>query len=281
MQSVLIFGFFALLVWMVIAFGIEPALALATLVSGVVWLAYRLIKGKIEKDAHLPSTVEYARSFFPIFLIVLLLRAFLVEPFRIPSGSMMPTLLVGDFILVNKFAYGIRLPVSKTKMVELGEPARGDIVVFRWPENPRLDYIKRVVGLPGDRISYRKKTLLINGEPARIDVVGPYQPVGSGMRALGSIEGREKLGSLEHSVLVNPMAPDFSPSCRFMANQEVTVPEGHFLMVGDNRDDSNDGRCWGFVPEANLVGKAFFIWMSWDWQRSGFLAFSRLGNIGD
>jgi signal peptidase I len=100
------------------------------------------------------------------------------------------------------------------------------------------------------------------------------------MRALGSIEGREQLGEVAHSVLVNPLAPDYSPACRFMANQEVTVPEGHFLMVGDNRDDSNDGRCWGFVPEENLVGKAFFIWMSWDWQRSGFLAFSRIGTIG-
>lgn len=278
MQSIIVFGFFALLVWVVIAFGIEPALALASLVTGLVWLAYRLIKGKLPDK--LPMTVEYARSFFPIFLIVLLLRAFLVEPFRIPSGSMMPTLLVGDFILVNKFTYGIRLPVTKTKLIPLGEPERGDIVVFRWPVNPRLDYIKRVVGLPGDRIRYRQKTLFLNDEPAPIEAVGQYQPEGSGMRALGSIEGRETLGQVEHSVLVNPLAPDFSPSCGFLANREVTVPEGHYLVVGDNRDDSNDGRCWGFVPEENLVGKAFFIWMSWDWERSGFLAFSRIGPIG-
>ena len=278
MQSALVFGFFALLVWVVVAFGIEPALALASLVTGVVWLAYRLAKGKTQDK--LPTTVEYARSFFPIFLIVLLLRAFLVEPFRIPSGSMMPTLLVGDFILVNKFTYGLRLPVTKTKLIELGQPERGDIVVFRWPVNPRLDYIKRVVGLPGDRISYRQKTLFINGQPVPIEPVGQYRPEGSGMRALGSIEGREQLGDEPHPVLVNPLAPDFSPSCRFMANREVEVPAGQFLMVGDNRDDSNDGRCWGFVPEENLVGKAFFIWMSWDWQRSGFLAFSRIGTIG-
>lgn len=278
MQSALVFGFFALLVWVVVAFGIEPALALASLVTGVVWLAYRLAKGKTQDK--LPTTVEYARSFFPIFLIVLLLRAFLVEPFRIPSGSMMPTLLVGDFILVNKFTYGLRLPVTKTKLIELGQPERGDIVVFRWPVNPRLDYIKRVVGLPGDRVGYRQKTLFINGEPVPIEPVGQYRPEGSGMRALGSIEGREQLGNEPHPVLVNPLAPDFSPSCRFMANREVEVPEGQFLMVGDNRDDSNDGRCWGFVPEENLVGKAFFIWMSWDWQRSGFLAFRRIGPIG-
>ena len=279
MQSALVIAFFGLLVWVVFTFGIEPALALASVVSGVVWLTYRLIKGK--SDAHLPTTVEYARSFFPIFLIVLLLRAFLVEPFRIPSGSMMPTLLVGDFILVNKFTYGIRMPVTKTKLIELDEPARGDIVVFRWPQNTRLDYIKRVVGLPGDRIAYREKTLFINGEPAPIRVVGPYQPEGSGMRALGSIEGRERLGEVEHSILINPMTSDFGPTCGFLGYREVTIPEGNYLMVGDNRDDSNDGRCWGFVPEENLVGKAFFIWLSWDWQRSGFLAFSRLGPIGD
>jgi signal peptidase I len=279
MQTILIFVFFALLVWVVIAFGIEPALALATVVSGVVWLAYRLIKGKTE--GKLPTTVEYARSFFPIFLIVLLLRAFLVEPFRIPSGSMMPTLLVGDFILVNKFAYGIRMPVTKTKLIAVGEPERGDIVVFRWPVNPRLDYIKRVVGLPGDRIRYQNKTLFINGQPMPIEPISQYQPEGSGMRALGSVVGRERLGDVEHAVLVNPMAPDFSPSCGFLGYQEVSVPDGHFLMVGDNRDDSNDGRCWGFVPEENLVGKAFFVWLSWDWKRSGFLAPGRIGPIGD
>lgn len=279
MQTTLILAFFAFLVWVVMAFGIEPALALAAVVSGVVWLAYRLVKGHVDKD-ELPTTVEYARSFFPIFLVVLLLRAFLVEPFRIPSGSMMPTLLVGDFILVNKFAYGIRMPVTKTKLVEIGEPERGDIVVFRWPLNTRLDYIKRVVGLPGDRVRYQNKTLFINDEAAPIEAVGPYQPEGSGMRALGSVEGRERLGSVEHSILVNPMAADFNPSCTFLGYREVTVPEGHYLMVGDNRDDSNDGRCWGFVPEENLVGKAFFVWLSWDWQRPGFLAPSRIGTIG-
>jgi len=279
MQTTLILAFFALLIWVVMTFGIEPALALASVVSGTVWLLYRLIKGKSQDK--LPTTVEYARSFFPIFLIVLLLRAFLVEPFRIPSGSMMPTLLVGDFILVNKFTYGLRLPVTKTKLIALGEPERGDIVVFRWPVNPRLDYIKRVVGLPGDRVRYQNKTLFINGQPAPIEPIGQYRPEGSGMRALGSVEGRETLGDREHSVLVNPLAPDFNPSCDFLGYREVSVPEGHYLMVGDNRDDSNDGRCWGFVPEENLVGKAFFVWLSWDWQRTGFLGLSRIGSIAD
>ena len=281
MQTTLILAFFALLVWVVMAFGIEPALALASLVSGVVWLGWRLAKGKGKGGDKLPTTVEYARSFFPIFLIVLLLRAFLVEPFRIPSGSMMPTLLVGDFILVNKFAYGIRMPVTKTKLIEIGAPERGDIVVFRWPVNPRLDYIKRVVGVPGDRIRYQGKRLFLNGEPVPVEVVGQYQPEGSGMRALGSVEGREKLGDVSHSVLINPLAADFNPACGFLGYREVTVPDGHYLMVGDNRDDSNDGRCWGFVPEENLVGKAFFVWLSWDWQRPGFIAFSRIGPIGN
>jgi len=279
MQTILVFAFFALLVWVVMTVGIEPALALASIVSGLVWLTYRLVKGKTEEKP--PIAVEYSRSFFPIFLVVLLLRAFLVEPFRIPSGSMMPTLLVGDFILVNKYTYGIRLPVTKTKLIDMEDPERGDIVVFRWPVNPRLDYIKRVVGLPGDRIRYKDKTLIINGQPVPIAPVGQYRPVGSGMRALGSVRGREQLGEIEHAVLIKPQAPDFGPGCGFLGQREVRVPDGQYLMVGDNRDDSNDGRCWGFVPEENLVGKAFFVWFSWDWKRPGFLAVSRIGAIAD
>jgi len=278
MHSIILFGFFGLLIWIIFQFGIESALAVGTLISGIVWLIYRLVKGKQEKDAVLPHYVEYARSFFPIFLIVLLLRAFLAEPFRIPSGSMMPSLLVGDFILVNKFTYGIRMPITKTKVIDVNEPERGDVVVFRWPVNPRLDYIKRLVALPGDKVRYQNKTLFINGEAMKIEPIGQYSPIGSGMRALGSFEGREDLMGVEHSVLVNPLAPDFSPSCTFMGYQEVEVPKGHYLMVGDNRDDSNDGRCWGFVPEANLVGKAFFVWFSLDWERPGFIAWDRIGN---
>jgi len=280
MSTMIVIAFFGALAWIIFQFGIEPALAAGTVISGVTWLIYRLIKGK-KKVSELPLPIEYARSFFPIFLVVLLLRAFLAEPFRIPSGSMMPTLLVGDFILVNKFTYGLRMPVTKTKFMPLNEPERGDIVVFRWPVNPKLDYIKRLVGLPGDRVAYRNKTLFVNGEPVPVVPVGAYTPVGSGARALGSIEGEENLGGVVHPVLVNPLAPDFSPSCTFLANREAVVPEGHYLMVGDNRDDSNDGRCWGFVPEENLVGKAFFIWFSFDWKRSGFIAWDRIGRVVD
>jgi signal peptidase I len=283
MQSVYLVGFFGVLVWVIFQFGIEPALALGALISGVVWLGYRLIKGKTDKSGPIPIYLEYAKSFFPIFLAVLLLRAFLVEPFRIPSGSMMPTLLVGDFILVNKFTYGIRLPVVKDKIIDINEPKRGDVVVFRYPLNPRVDYIKRVIGLPGDKIRYQNKTLFINGKPMPITATGPYTPVGSGMRALGSIEGTEDLDGVKHKVLINPLAPDFSPGCDFLrerqaGGRDMVVPKGHYLMMGDNRDDSNDGRCWGFVPEKNLIGKAFLIWFSFDWERPGLIAWKRIGD---
>ena len=280
MSSLILVGFFGLLVWIIFQLGIEPALAAGTLITGVVWLIYRLVKGRQERS-ELPDYAEYARSFFPIFLVVLLLRAFIAEPFRIPSGSMMPTLLVGDFILVNKFTYGLRMPVTKTKFMEVNEPERGDVVVFRWPVNPKLDYIKRLVGLPGDHIKYKDTTLYINGKPMQMKPVGPYEPVGSGARALGSFEAKEDLQGVDHSVLINPLSPDFSPSCTFMGYQEIVVPEGHYLMMGDNRDDSNDGRCWGFVPEENLVGKAFLIWFSLDWKRPGFIAWNRIGNLVD
>lgn len=280
MQMTVLLVVLAGLVWVIMTLGIEAALVLATALSGVVWLIDRLwLKRRREGKAVEPLVVEYARSFFPIFLIVLLLRSFVVEPFRIPSGSMMPTLLVGDFILVNKFAYGLRLPVTKTKVWGDDTPERGDVVVFRFPLNPQTDYIKRVVGLPGDRISYRNKTLYVNGEPMPIESVGAYQADGSGIRANGSIEGREQLGAINHAVLINPFVPDFSRNCTFLGHQEVSVPEGHYFAMGDNRDDSNDGRCWGFVPDENLVGKAFLIWLSWDWQRPGFMAWDRLGTL--
>lgn len=291
MQFTWLIIFLGLFVWIVSNFGIEAALAFASLASGVIWLLYRF--GVIYRDQReksfsdaddggpeLPVLVDYAKSFFPIFLFVLLLRGFVVEPFRIPSGSMMPTLLVGDFILVNKYTYGLRLPVTKTKIMEMEDPARGDVVVFRYPKDPSTDYIKRLVGLPGDRISYNGKTLSVNGKPMPLTTVGYYQPVGSGMRANGSIEVREMLEDVDHSILVNPRVPDFGPGCRGKVTQgETVVPEGSYFVMGDNRDDSNDSRCWDFVPEENLVGKAFLIWLSWDWKRSGFIDWGRSGNM--
>ncbi len=213
-----------------------------------------------------PVLVEYARSFFPIFLIVLLLRSFLVEPFRIPSGSMMPTLLIGDFILVNKFGYGIRLPVLNTKVIEIAAPKRGDIAVFRYPEDPSVPFIKRIVGLPGDRISYNDKTLYVNGAAIAQDEDGIYTGAGGGSMMTGASLRTEHLPGAEHDILVIPRR-------RSQVVQETVVPDGHYFALGDNRDNSKDSRYWGYVPDENLIGKAFMIWMNWDdgidWNRLG------------
>jgi signal peptidase I len=227
-----------------------------------------------------PVLVEYARSFFPVILIVLLLRSFIVEPFRIPSGSMMPTLLVGDFILVNKFSYGLRWPVLNSKFLALGEPQRGDVVVFRFPENESVDYIKRVVGIPGDQIYYRDKRVYVNGEPMHQVQLPPYLGEGAGKGQTGALRAVEDLDGVEHDILIDPRARDLPGGCNVLASGPVTVPDEAYFVMGDNRDNSNDGRCWGFVPEQNLVGKAFAIWMNWDGQRDGFpIAFNRLGNL--
>lgn len=223
-----------------------------------------------------PVLVEYARSFFPVILIVLLLRSFVVEPFRIPSGSMMPTLLVGDFILVNKFAYGLRWPVLNSKFLELGEPQRGDVVVFRFPRDESVDYIKRVIGVPGDQVYYRDKTVYVNGEPIAQVPLGNY--IDENGRPTGLLEAVETVDGDEHDILINPRTGDFPRACGVLAQGPVRVPEGMYFVMGDNRDNSNDGRCWGFVPEENLVGKAFAIWMSWDGRRDGFPI--NLGRIG-
>ena len=260
----------------------------ATLITGVVWAldaillapgrrkrASELIEQgesgdseKVQKALKVSPTVEYCKSFFPVILAVLLLRSFLVEPFRIPSGSMMPTLLVGDFILVNKFSYGLRLPVLDAKVVELGKPERGDVVVFRYPKDPAVDYIKRVVGLPGDRIGYFNKVLYINGEAIGQIPAGVYRGEGSGVSMSGASMRREQLGDVQHDILVMPRTPGFEG--------EFVIPEGEYFVMGDNRDNSNDSRFWGTVPEANLVGKAFRIWMNWD-SANGGVGFDRIG----
>ncbi len=214
------------------------------------------------------TLVEYCKSFFPVILAVLLLRSFLVEPFRIPSGSMMPTLLVGDFILVNKFAYGIRLPVVNTKIIEVGEPQRGDVVVFRYPKEPSVDYIKRVIGLPGDRIGYFNKVVYINGEPAGQVPGGVYSGKGSGVSMSGASRRREQLSDVQHDILVMPRTASLEG--------EYVVGEDEYFVMGDNRDNSNDSRFWGSVPESHLVGKAFSIWMTWDSANGG----ADLGRIG-
>ncbi|MCX7105445.1 MAG: signal peptidase [Pseudomonadota bacterium] len=245
----------------------------ASVITGIIWGSYLLIlksKGLTFDEKNEPILVEYARSFFPIVLIVLLLRSFIAEPFRIPSGSMMPTLLVGDFILVNKFTYGIRLPVINKKIIELSEPNRGDIVVFRYPKDPTVDYIKRIVGLPGDKVVYSNKKLTINDLPVQQTSLGSYQGLGQGEEMSGAEDLLENLTGVEHRILIR----NGTPTVEFV----YVVPEGNYFAMGDNRDNSNDSRYWGPVPEANLVGKAFFIWMSWDWQNKG-VGFDRIGTV--
>jgi len=245
-------------------------LTVATLVTGVFWLLDKLWLGP-QRRVGLPADtmdqpswfIDFCRSFFPVIGIVLLLRSFIVEPFRIPSGSMIPTLLVGDFILVNKFAYGLRDPAFHHKFWKNGEPQRGDITVFRWPVDPTKDFIKRIIGLPGDHIAYRDKTLYVNGAVAAREATGEFDTLAGPLYRY-----RENLEGVEHAILINPGRPteDF----------EFTVPEGQYFAMGDNRDGSDDSRRWGTVPEKNLVGRAFLIWMSWDGENTR-IAFSRIG----
>ncbi|BBT15600.1 signal peptidase I [Metapseudomonas otitidis] len=234
----------------------------------------------LEKLGKEPLLVEYGKSFFPVLAIVLVLRSFLVEPFQIPSGSMKPTLEVGDFILVNKFAYGIRLPVLDTKVIEVGDPQRGDVMVFRYPSDPNVNYIKRVIGLPGDRIAYSNdKRLTVNGQLVAETLVGD-EPGTLGSARLY----QEKLGEVEHMIRKEMRRNLMEPG------KEWVVPEGHYFMMGDNRDNSNDSRYWndpniprdllGMVPDRNIVGKAFAVWMSWpDPKLRSLPNFSRVGLI--
>ena len=255
-------------------------LVVLTGVSGAIWaidaIAFAPKRRRREKSEasgsalapqreQLPVLVDYARSFFPIFLIVLLLRSFLVEPFRIPSGSMMPTLLEGDFILVNKYLYGIRLPVLNTKVLPVAAPERGDVVVFRYPRDPSTPFIKRVVGLPGDRVRYSDKDLFINNEKVPVEDNGPFIGTLSAARYTGALLKTEDLETVEHHILHDPR--------RASQRVEMTIPEGHYFVLGDNRDNSRDSRFWGTVPDENLIGKAFMIWMFW----SGGPEISRIG----
>ncbi|NKF50950.1 signal peptidase I [Shewanella sp. WXL01] len=274
-------------------------LVLVTVISGLIWLVdviffapkrrenleiaqasgATLSEEEIDKITREPVVVETAHAIFPVIAFVMILRSFIYEPFQIPSGSMKPTLLVGDFILVEKFSYGLRDPIWRTKLVETGEPERGDTFVFKYPENPSIDYIKRVVGLPGDKVVYRNKQLWIKPacddsgncpEMQRVELTkvneGEFTQQGRPLVRL-----TEQLGDVEHDILINPAKPDYrqhfyqQPG---LSNTEFYVPEGHYFAVGDNRDNSTDSRFWGFVPEANLVGKAVAIWISFEFERT-------------
>jgi signal peptidase I len=262
-----------------------------TAFTGAVWLADRLVfsqqRGSDEPE---PWWIEYPKSFFPVLLVVFLLRSFLAEPFKIPSSSMRPTLEVGDYILVNKFAYGLRLPIVEKKIVPLGDPARGDVVVFRYPVNPSQDFIKRVIGIGGDLVEYRDKKLTVNGKPLPQRSDGSYSYL-EGLR----FETTERLietaqsdeGPVDYEIAVNPKAAPVYPqnvrpfpqrnNCEYNERGfACRVPPGHYLMMGDNRDNSDDSRYWGFVPDDHIRGKAFFIWFNWD-DISSF-AFNRVGS---
>jgi signal peptidase I len=311
----------AVILRMITAESLDFSLVLLTLsvATGLVWLIDHLVFRRRREAAAAaakpqpivlpePGTVDYARSFFPVAFIVLVVRAFIFEPFRIPSDSMMPTLLDGDFIVVNKYAYGLRWPVINSKFLDIGEPKRGDVVVFRYPPNPDVNYIKRLVGLPGDRVEVRDDRLIINGEPLEMRSLGRYT---DGCYVDLHL-AEEKLGEHTHRVLscrsqnglAGPyaLAPgDAPPVCdrkqfrrvytarvcretppeagRDLADfQFGVVPEGHYVMIGDNRDNSEDSRGWGLVPEQNLVGKATRIWFNFDLQRDQVVNWSRIGD---
>lgn len=255
-------------------------LVVASLLTGVIWaldvwlwkprrLSTAAAGGVAPENVREPVVVEYARSFFPVIFIVLLIRSFLFEPFRIPSDSMMPTLLDGDFIFVNKFSYGLRLPVLNTKVVSIGTPKRGDVIVFRLPSDPSTNYIKRLVGLPGDHVVVKDREVYVNDQLMPVKWNGTYQgPRNTGPQADAQI-GIEQLGDISHNVLAIPE--------RYSRDYDQVVPANHYFFMGDNRDNSRDSRYEevGFVPEGNLVGKAVRIWLNWDlpqapiWSRIG------------
>lgn len=243
-------------------------LVILSALTGIICLLDQFIwKKKRAPNQHPSKIIEYSRSFFPVFFIVLLLRSFLFEPFRIPSGSLEPTLLVGDFLAVNKFAYGLRLPVSETKILPIHNPKTGEIAVFRWPPDPSFDYIKRVIGVPGDHVEYHNKVLTINGKVMKQKFI-EYTIDESSGHAVSKYQ--ENLNGIKHDIYIRPDVE--------AVDIDVTVPEGQYFMMGDNRDDSADSRFFGFVPDENLRGKAFLVWMSWN-SKTDMIRWKKLGTI--
>ena len=243
-------------------------------------IAYFLIFlkfSKSEKYNHRPKLVQWSIELFPVLLLVFIFRGFIFEPFRVPSNSMMPTLLTGDFIVVNKFDYGFRLPITNTKLVEFSKPNRGDVIVFRYPnyeKNPGysgVDFIKRIVAIPGDNISYSDDQLVINDKAIEIKNIGPYIGVDSGKSMNNYKLVQEFIDTLPHEILINP-------NRRSKEIPKITIPEGHYFVMGDNRSHSSDSRFWGFVPEEYIIGRAIGIWMHWDWNYNT-MQFSRIGGF--
>jgi signal peptidase I len=232
---------------------------------------------KSEKYKHRPKVVQWSIELFPVLLLVFVFRGFIFEPFRVPSNSMMPTLLTGDFILVNKFDYGLRLPILNSKIVDFSKPERGDVIVFRYPNYEHsagysgVDFIKRVVALPGDTISYEKDHLAVNGETIEYRKIGSYKGVDSGKTMSGYRHVKELINKANHDILLHPLGHSREIS-------KTTVPEGHYFVMGDNRSHSSDSRFWGYVPEDFILGKAIGIWMHWDWNHNT-MQLSRIGGF--
>jgi signal peptidase I len=250
------------------------------IITGILWFADRLVWRKQRAPkAPRPIWLEYTAGFFPVIFAVFILRSFVAEPFSIPSGSMIPTLRVGDLILVNKFSYGVRLPIIHTKVMETGQPERGDVAVFRYPLDEKVDYIKRVIGLPGDVVRYENKKVFVNDTPIPAKALEPFFDSGR-----ISLQFQEQHGGKVYRTLNDEdrMAMGFLPvgpdGCQVTGlGLRCVVPPGHYFVMGDNRDNSSDSRVWGFVPERNLVGRAFFIWFNAGEVMSG--KFDRLGGF--
>lgn len=255
--------------------GFPLFMLLMLLLTGVIWLVdYLFFEKKRVTSTTEPTAVEYAKSFFPVILLVFVIRSFIAEPFKIPSASMNPTLLAGDYILVNKFTYGLRVPVWNSVFLNVSEPKHGDVMVFHFPPNPKIDYIKRVIGLPGDRIQYQDKQLTINGQQVAMVALEGADDEMQGESIIKSRQFEEQLPNMKHNVLLHNMPNRYAADSlggRFLNGEIVTVPEGHYYVMGDNRDNSSDSRVWGFVPKRNLVGRAFLIWFNFD-------DFSRIGD---
>ncbi|MBI4357630.1 MAG: signal peptidase I [Gammaproteobacteria bacterium] len=247
-------------------------LLIAGALTGLIWGLDSLLRRAGDKPLRRPALVELSRSLFPVIVIVLVLRSFVIEPFRIPSGSMLPTLLVGDFIVVNKFVYGLRLPVIHTQFFKMGAPRRGDVMVFRHPKD-KVDYIKRVIGLPGDVVHYENKQLMINHKAATYEKKNVFLDQGKVLTLLEEKWENSPGDFFSHAVILDKNLPS-------SFSEEWVIPSGQYFVLGDNRDNSNDSRFWGMVPEDHVVGKAFGIWMNWSPEGNGLIPirWSRIGH---